>query len=299
MNRASTQTLLGTAAALTGPISAGMPAQLALAAGMAGPSALGGGSQQGIMPSLPAGAAAHPLTAGCLPQPLLTSLAARSFAAARSSSLIPGFSTVAAAVPRSPAAFPPPSRLQQPLALPAAAGDAASPSADLSSRTVAGGPGDASPATSGGSGMSSPNKRKRGGLQVSRAGRGLAGNGGRGWAAACGTTVPCQQVEADYSYCCVLLPALPAASFVAQSGPVVPGAILRFAPSRDGCIAGLPALRLPPSTSGSNLYAYVVVSLSAALIMQSCSHLLCHRILRCPVSVTQCSSPSNCCPSIY
>ncbi|PRW59859.1 Phosphatidylinositol N-acetylglucosaminyltransferase subunit Q [Chlorella sorokiniana] len=92
--------------------------------------------------------------------------------------------------------------------------DAAQPPAtavsppDLSSRTVAGGPGDVSPATSGGSCPSSPNKRKRG---------------------------------------------------AAQSGPVVPRTTLRFAASRDGCIAGLPAFRLPPNTIGSNLYAYVVV----------------------------------------
>ena len=38
------------------------------------------------------------------------------------------------------------------------------------------------------------------------------------------------------------------------------GTILRFAVSRPGSVAGLPACRLPPGTSGSNLYAYMVVS---------------------------------------
>lgn len=41
-----------------------------------------------------------------------------------------------------------------------------------------------------------------------------------------------------------------------------PGAILRFAVSRNGAVAGLPAFRLPPNTNGSNLYAYMVVSTS-------------------------------------
>ncbi|KAI7844670.1 hypothetical protein COHA_001759 [Chlorella ohadii] len=74
----------------------------------------------------------------------------------------------AAATPDAAAVQPPYAGfLQQLPTLPAAAGDAASPSADLSSRTMAGGPGDASPATSGGgSGVSSPNKRKRGAEQA-------------------------------------------------------------------------------------------------------------------------------------
>ncbi|PRW59599.1 serine threonine- kinase PEPKR2-like [Chlorella sorokiniana] len=100
--------------------------------------------------------------------------------------------------------------LQPLLALPAVAiSPAASPSADLSSRTVAGGPGNASPATSGGSGLPSPNKRKRGAEQPS------------------------------------------------QPGQLMAGTTLRFAASRGGCLAGLPAFRLPPSTKGSNLYAYI------------------------------------------
>ena len=177
-----------------GLVAAGLPAQLAAAAALAAPADLlaPGGIR---LPNTAAasGAASQPPTANRLLVPGMPAHAPGAYVPAPSSGHMPGLSAAAAAgvglqyapspaggppfgslhgpssaaaAPRSPAAFPAFSWPQQLLTLPSAAGDAASPSADLSSRTVAGGPGDASPATSGGSGLSSPSKRKRGAEQV-------------------------------------------------------------------------------------------------------------------------------------
>ncbi len=135
-----------------------------------------------------ASAAAAQVPTNLLSRPALCSPAhVAALAAAPSSSHLPGPSSAAAAVPRSPAVSPPPSFLQQLPILSAAADGAASPSADVSSRTMAGGPGDASPATNGGgSGVSSPNKRKRGAEQV-RVGDVQVGMVGKSCIAPCST----------------------------------------------------------------------------------------------------------------
>ena len=56
---------------------------------------------------------------------------------------------------------------------------------------------------------------------------------------------------------------------------LAPGAILRFAVSRQGVLDGLPAFRLPPHTAGSNLYAYMVVSPAVGSIRCSPVYAVC------------------------
>lgn len=148
---------LGTAPAPAGLPTAGPPAQLSATAA-AGPA---GTSAPVSYSLLSASAAAH--AAALLPPPA-AAIPAPHVPSAPNAHL-PGRGA-AAAVPRSPAASPPPSVLQQPPAVLAAAGGAGTPSTDLSSHTIAAGPRDASPTTSGGSGLSSPSKRKRGADQV-------------------------------------------------------------------------------------------------------------------------------------
>ena len=285
----------------------GLPAQLAAAAAAAsaGAPALGGISVPGS--SAAAGAAARPPTASRLVQPGAVSPAPGTYGPAPSSSNMPdlsaaaaagaglqyapspalvppfgslhGLSSAVAAVPGSPAAFPPPSFLQQPAGLAAAPGDAASPSADLSSRTVAGGPGDASPATSGGSGLSSPNKRKRGAEQVRATGwgQGKEVKGRHGVCiAACIQLFYSTHAAAVTPRSLLQLPvSLSLCSPPFQRSVLLPpGTVLRFSASRDGSLVGLRAFRLPGHTRFSNWFALMTVRTG----WQGCSPSRCQRL---------------------